>query len=368
MSIKKFIAYISVLFLGILYGIMIGKYKVFPHDQIKLLHAKIETEIDSNQVSPGYVDVAALISVNPENMDSIRQKTIGIIFGKSILTESLPDSVYSFKDEAFNDLDNLKLIEKFVIKQPYDIMSIGYIFHPVKTNNKLILYHQGHEGDFILGKETIRYFLTKGFTLYAFCMPLSGKNNQPIIKKEKLGTIHMTSHDYFKYFENPLSYFINPIVIMTNFAENKGFENISMCGISGGGWTTTLAAAVDTRINYSFPVAGSYPMFIRFQRPNPNYGDWEQTYPELVTQIDYLDLYVLGSVGKNRFQVQIINRYDPCCFDGQDYEQYETQLKSLVGKFTYGNFEVWSDRTNLKHEISNEALRTIYSKIESGSK
>jgi hypothetical protein len=32
-----------------------------------------------------------------------------------------------------------------------------------------------------------------------------------------------------------------------------------MLGLSGGGWSTTLAAAVDPRIQLSFPTAGSVP-------------------------------------------------------------------------------------------------------------
>ena len=36
-----------------------------------------------------------------------------------------------------------------------------------------------------------------------------------------------------------------------------------MAGLSGGGWTTTFAAAIDKRITGSFPIAGSVPCSMR---------------------------------------------------------------------------------------------------------
>ena len=40
-----------------------------------------------------------------------------------------------------------------------------------------------------------------------------------------------------------------------------------MIGLSGGGWTTTVAAAIDPRVGLSIPVAGSLPFDMRFQHP-----------------------------------------------------------------------------------------------------
>ena len=41
--------------------------------------------------------------------------------------------------------------------------------------------------------------------------------------------------------------------------ENYNFESYYMVGISGGGWTTTLSAAIDDRISKSYSVAGTSP-------------------------------------------------------------------------------------------------------------
>ena len=130
-----------------------------------------------------------------------------------------------------------------------------------------MIYHQGHRGDFILGKKSIQLFVEKWFTVYAFCMPLKGKNNKPMIYLDKLGEFQLDNHNKFKFLENPLEYLISPVITMINYSKGKNFDDITMIGISGGGWTTTLTAAVDTRIKFSFPVAGSYPMYIRFLKP-----------------------------------------------------------------------------------------------------
>ena len=42
----------------------------------------------------------------------------------------------------------------------------------------------------------------------------------------------------------PLRYFIEPVVLTANYAESVGYEEISMAGLSGGGWSTTFAPAV----------------------------------------------------------------------------------------------------------------------------
>ena len=60
-----------------------------------------------------------------------------------------------------------------------------------------------------------------------------------------------------------LRYFLEPCVLTANWAKAQGYQDLYMAGLSGGGWSTTFAAAIDTRINASFPVAGSTPCGLR---------------------------------------------------------------------------------------------------------
>eukprot|EP01043_Picozoa_sp_COSAG02_P103688 COSAG02_NODE_39697_length_414_cov_0.596825_2_plen_47_part_01 len=47
-------------------------------------------------------------------------------------------------------------------------------------------------------------------------------------------------------------------MLAVNYAKNVlRYKHIVMVGISGGGWTTTVSAAIDPRIELSMPIAGS---------------------------------------------------------------------------------------------------------------
>jgi hypothetical protein len=61
----------------------------------------------------------------------------------------------------------------------------------------------------------------------------------------------------------PLRYFLEPAVLTMNFAKAQGYQNVYMAGLSGGGWSTTFASAIDKRIQGSFPIAGSVPCAMR---------------------------------------------------------------------------------------------------------
>ena len=304
-------------------------------------------------------DLQKLLTVDPTKLDSLRLKLSYEIFGSDSLPATLPDTIFQVQDKAFSSLENLRAIEQFEIAQKYNVKSIGYIFHPENSNNRLMLYHEGHKGDFINGQNTIAYFVERGYTIYAFSMPLKGKNNMPVVEIKKLGKIHLENHEEFKYLERPLQYFISPAITMLNYGQQYNYEDISMVGISGGGWTTTLTAAMDSRINYSFPVAGTYPQFVRYQKPSTFYGDFEQTYFDLYQSVNYLDMYVMGAVGESRFQLQIFNKYDPCCYMGEEFKKYESFVSSNVGKFENGKFWVFSDTSHKEHKISESALEQI---------
>lgn len=371
---KKYLLILAAVTISLIYGILIGKYEFYPYRILKNIQDNTDERLpiqkktgDFFQYHYSQSDLENLLSVIPNKIDSIRKELSFKIFGTYTLPEQFPDTIYTIIDKSYNELSNLEKIEQFNIIQKHDIKSIGYIFHPKNSNNELLIYHQGHQGDFIKGKNTIKYFLERGFTIYAFCMPLFGKNNQPMVYREKLGNILFSSHDRLKYLENPIQYFIFPVISMINYAEQKKFNSITMVGLSGGGWTTTLTAAVDSRVNYSFPVAGTYPMFIRFQKPTKNYGDWEQTYPILYSEINYLDMYVMGATGEDRFQMQILNKYDECCFDGDDYKIYADFISSKVKIFKNGSFQVFSDSSHAEHKISQIALTKILDEINSAS-
>lgn len=271
-------------------------------------------------------------------------------------------------DEEFDGIKNLKKIDQIVIPMEYGIQSTAYRFHPEFTNNKLIIYHQGHRGDFSYGKDSINFFISKGYEVLALSMPLIGtKNTRPSIYIENIGVIDIDNHDKLEFLPNKdksssLKYFVYPVSkLLDYYLKENLYESVSMIGISGGGWTTTLLAALDKRINYSFPVSGTLPIFLRTY----DFKDSENWTYDLYKSINYLDIYILGSVGyKGRGFMQIFNKFDPCCYGGDRYKYYEKELRIIVDNLGNGEFSIFVDDSHKNHLISQKTLKQVHNYIK----
>jgi len=274
--------------------------------------------------------------------------------------------INNFKDTRYDDIAFLSRIDKLIISMDYGIESHVYHFIPKTTKNKVILYHQGHSGDFHNGKAHIKKLIDKGYAVIGLCMPLEGLNNQPTVQLRRHGKRELNVHYWMQFLSpengHPVKYFIEPVIIVLNFLEkNYNYSHVSMVGISGGGWTTTLAAAIDTRIHTSFPVAGSYPIYLRI---NDHWGDYEQTVPEIYGTVNYLELYILGSSGINRKQLQVINQYDSCCYSGTGWETYKDVVRNRVHELGDGEFDLFMDSSHEEHIISEVTIRRILDTLE----
>ena len=250
------------------------------------------------------------------------------------------------------------------MRMEFGARSIIYLFHPRSSNGRLLIYHQGHGGDFFRGVDTIRFFLRHGYAVAAFAMPLLGMNGQLVIETPD-GSITLRKHSDLRVLESdvfsPLKFFVEPITVFLNYAvEEYGYDLVAMVGLSGGGWTTTLAAALDSRIARSYPVAGSLPLYFASGR------DYEQTHRGLYVYAlaNYPELYVLGTYEGARRQIQILNRYDPCCFSGTGYVRYEEQVARTAQRVGNGSFSVFSDETHREHKISEAALAVILNDLD----
>lgn len=369
--------------LSFAYGIMVGKYHFFPHDLLKFIQDKSEYSLKCarqdllgegrdvfNEISKEYkkTDVKSLIYIHStEDLLNKRKELIQFIFGNTQLPFSLNPSYVECNiiDKRYSDLYNLKKIDKITIVMEYGINSIAYFFHPLQSNNRVVIYCEGHDGDFVFGKKTINFFLCNGYSVVAFAMPLLGMNNNPTVFLEKFGWFKLELHDHLKFLNRPIRFFVEPVVLGINYLSKEyNYNEIAIVGFSSGGWVATLVAAIDPRISKSFPVAASYPIFLRSDSPR-DYGDFEQTCPELYRIANYLELYIMGSYGKGRKQVQIINKYDPCCFAGIKYRTYESIVSEVVNRLGEGKFGVILDDTHREHKISVYSLKKILQEIES---
>jgi hypothetical protein len=318
------------------------------------------------------IDVSEMISIDsPADINRAREELTTVLFGDSELLLSMPSGFQrNISDKRYDDISSLNTIDKFTIKMDYGIESHVYHFIPETPNGQVILYHQGHHGDFFLGKDVIHELLDHGYAVVGFSMPLLGPNNQPTVEVERLGRISLKSHDFIKFLTpeagHNIKYFLEPVIAMVNHIErNLDYSRISMVGISGGGWVTTLAAAVDHRIKKSFPVSGTYPILLRTNNKELDWGDYEQTEPEIYTTTNYLELYILGSYGLNRKQLQIMNKFDPCCLGGVLGDVYRDVVREKVTELGAGEYEFFLDTTHMDHKISAAAMERIFSILDS---
>jgi len=354
-------------------GVYVGLYKIFPYEVLdSSKDVLFEQKTIENNKFVNQANVYSLIKIDSES--DIDQKRDFLIeyfwdvesFQRVKDKSQLPEVEIDISDSSYNDFQNLKRIDRLTVEMEYGINSVSYLFIPEQSNEKLILYHQGHGGDFLLGKDTIQFFLDRNFTVLAMAMPLLGMNNQPVIEIDGLGEMKLISHKKLRLLEannfNPMKLFLDPIQINLNFLDKEyNFKRYSMIGLSGGGWTTVVYSAIDERISDSFSVGGSTPFYLRVD--SRDMGDYEQTNIELYKHVNYLELYVLGAYGDGRQHVQIFNKNDSCCFSGNGHETYEFVIKDKMSQLGKGDFQVFIDDTHNEHKISEYVMSLIYEQI-----
>ena len=368
---KKLILSLIIISFAIIFffGVYVGLYKIFPYEVLdSSKDILFEQKTTQNNQFVNQVNVDSLIEIDSKSDIDQKREFLTEFFWDTTSFQRIKDKSLSpevetnISDSNYKDLQNLKRIDRLTVEMEYGINSISYLFIPKQSNEKLILYHQGHGGDFILGKDTIQFFLNRNFTVLAMAMPLLGMNNQPIVEIDGLGEMKLTSHKKLRLLEannfNPMKLFLDPIQINLNFLDKEyNFKRYSMIGLSGGGWTTVVYSAIDERISDSFSVGGSIPFYLRVD--SRDMGDYEQTNIELYKNVNYLELYVLGAYGDGRQHVQIFNKKDSCCFSGDGNETYEFVIKDRISQLGKGNFQIFIDDSHKEHKISENALRII---------
>lgn len=365
---------VAVLLVAVIYGFLIGKLQFPPYAWIRtayefVLPKEIPKEHLETPREYTETDVPALISIHEvSDVAQRREELIQFLWGEPGRTDALPaEVVENWSDPRYDDVPSLQRIDKLVISMEFGLESVVYHFLPKKPNTKVVLYHQGHDGDFIKSRRQIGRLIENGYAVMGLCMPLKGLNNQPTVDLPGLGKLKLTTHDHMKFLRpkhgHPIRYFLDPVVIVLNYLErNCSYGLVSMVGISGGGWTTTVAAAADTRIGLSVPVAGTLPLYLR-SNAQGDWGDYEQNDPDLYSTVNYLDLYILGSVGIDRKQLQVINQFDPCCFPGKKWETYKDVVRERVRRLGSGEFDLFLDDSHKEHTVSDVTMTRILEEL-----
>jgi hypothetical protein len=280
-------------------------------------------------------------------------------------------------------LSNLERVDTLHIAMDAGQVGIAHHFIPLKRKaNRLVVLHQGHtctindstapfdEGPGM--QHTINSLLADGYSVLAVYMQhiddqLGGACGQPS-HDEMFQTLHTEG--------SVMKFFLEPVVVSLNYLQTQAgadhfpsYRDFSMIGLSGGGWTTVVYAAIDPRITLSVPVAGSLPLYLRFPASE---GDTEQNLTAFYRIAGYPDLHVMGSYGPGRHQVQVLNRLDDCCFSeqyhdanlsGMSFDQathsYEWRVRTTMAALGSGSFRFEVDEASPTHMISFTTIANV---------
>jgi lysophospholipase L1-like esterase len=312
------------------------------------------------------------LTTNLEAANSKRAQIIRFIWGAQGLPRHQPASIQKNVPSPIPGLKNAAGVETFTIRMEAGQENTTHHFQPRRSNGRLVVLHQGHACTFDDAQDprgpgmanAVDAFLGEGYAVLAAYMPHMRPGDCRTLPHARMFDLAVSSG-------HPLKFFLEPVAVSLNALKPR-YKEIHMAGLSGGGWTTTLYAAIDPQVRASFPVAGTVPL----QWRNRNtVGDKEQHLEEFYRLANYLDLYLLGSWGAGRKQIQILNRRDDCCFGeaqhrmqaGMDYEtairEYEKQIQRAAG--SQGRFRVDIDDAATHHMISTEAVKTILREMAS---
>jgi hypothetical protein len=274
------------------------------------------------------------------------------------------------------ELTNLVRVDEFRMDLAPGLQALSYHFVPERPNRELVVVHHGHActldddpstSDIGYGlQRTINGLLREGYGVLGVFMPHMRPGDctgghDAMFKTNTVGS--------------PIKYFLEPTALSLNYLKAKSttgrfprYRAFHMTGLSGGGWATTVYAAVDPTIKCSFPVAGTIPLYLR---TGGSVGDREQFEPSFYKIASYPDLYILGSQGKGRKQVQILVLRDDCCFgqaqhdekaSGKPYREsmreYESRVAAAV-KEIGGSFRLEIDETAPSHMISHHTIEKV---------
>jgi len=286
-----------------------------------------------------------------DQVESLRARLIAYLFDSPTLPGTIPVMV---KEGMRVELDN-------------GFHSLATVYMPERPNNALVLYHTGHEGLTGRDRAAIRAFTQAGYPVWRLDMPLTGANPREVaVTLPEAGRVFIRQHRQMSYLDeltagSPLRYFIEPVVALVNQAQTQGYRDIFAVGLSGGGWTVHLAAAVDVRIRASYPVAAGVPLALRFDRDQKNWGDWEGNLPALHRIAGFEDLSILGAAGRS--QIQVLNEFDLCCYNEARFSMYAPIISQVVTSLG-GNYAVHWSKGEFQHRANPAALKLILANME----
>lgn len=213
------------------------------------------------------------------------------------------------------------LVSQIRLRLPFQMFAIAVRVSPRDAQSACsVILHQGHGSQFDAGmSDALESVLSVGCEAYLMEMPVQtnslfqSRNSSMAFLRDGthfgLGGEGPGLHDALFQLEalagRPvLDLFIQPVVDLASFVLSETGNQPIVAGISGGGWITHVASAVDPGIVTSIAIAGSLPN---------RGGDYEQSH-ESILGFGYERIYALAATPLRRRHVHVLSYSDPCCF------------------------------------------------------
>lgn len=307
-------------------------------------------------------DVAAQITLRTAaEVEERRGQLAAFLWPRDGFSDArLPDVVESnIRDARYRGFPEIGRIDRLTVNMAYGINSVILVFHPPQPGSTLVIYHAGHEETSKESWPLISQILDRGCSVMLINMPLEPPNSQPVVSLPRFGVFELYSHNQMAMLDDPMQFFFEPVMRSVNYAiRQMQVTDIHMVGFSGGGWTTTIYAAVDPRVRWSYPVAGSLPFYL-VTNIEDGWGDFEQVHMPLYRLATHVELYCMGAHGQGRRQLQILNQFDEVVFRGIGSEMYLPVVRTAVNRLGPGSFDVYLDRSRFAHVLTPETIAVI---------
>jgi dienelactone hydrolase len=356
--------------IAFLLGMFCGHRRLFPlgvllglRNQLRRLAGEGARE-PATATAPFVLEIADVAAVAGK-----RDELCRLIWGEPALPRARrPDAIVERAADPTSSLFHaVARTDRWLFRMAHGINSSALVLTPhAVSKHTTVIFQQGHEGSLRHGAAVLRSLLQRGFRVVALEMPLLGDNTRPTVHLKRHGPVQLVEHDWFQLLDhefggNSLRYFVEPVIGCVNQLADGGCVRVAMLGWSGGGWTTTLSAALDPRIGRSFAVAGSLPFSLRRRG---ELADYENHYPALYGVANYPELYVLSAYGTGRLAMQILNEFDTVAWGGRRGLAYAGLVQRTLDALGAGEFVCEIDDTWAGHGISRTALTNILGRLD----
>lgn len=347
--------------------------------------------ISDAEIDSAFLRGYANYSLNITTASTTRAALIAEIFnGGGLPSRAIPDSttigytgaIHQTLTSALTGCTVDKLVFNETDNQGY--VWSNKVYHVKKTGGarSKISFVVGGHGSELYHKEMIQAFIDADVDVLYVAMPSTQQNTET---NPNINGIGVNAHNDMRTggldngTYNPQHlFFFDKIMALNYIAANYSYINYYTAGCSGGGWTSIMLAALDTRISKSFDVRGFTPWHYVSVAAN---SDWEQgpiivkttfvvgdgnTSPQQTinyTAINYFDLCILASSGGR--ELYMIHHYDDsCCHGTFVYNLFFNRLKAdaaLYGGSVYLN--LLTDPAYATHAFNVPDRAYIISKI-----